>query len=82
MIEYQCWFCGEGVDEIDAGAVMICIQSLWRWNSGSPSEDDPLQQIYAHSECTKERMRGATMDLEPSTFGEDDRGLAVGRKHD
>lgn len=72
MNGYQCWFCGQGIDEADAGAVMISIQSLWRWSSGVSKDDDPFQAVYAHSACTKERMHGATMDLEPSTFLEGD----------
>jgi hypothetical protein len=72
MNEYQCWFCGHGVERSDGGAVLISIESLWRWDAGSTGENDPLQQIYAHSACAKGRMQGATMSLEPSTFGEDD----------
>ena len=72
MIEYQCWFCGEGIEPSDAGAVMIGVQSLWRWASGEPKDEDPFQAVYGHSRCTKERMRGSTMELDPSTFGEED----------
>ena len=72
MNEYQCWFCGKGITRVDAGAVMIIVESLWRWDAGSRSEDDPWQSIYAHSGCAKEKMEGSTMLLEPGVFGEDD----------
>jgi hypothetical protein len=71
MNGYQCWFCGKVIEPTDTAAVMIGVQSLWRWDSGVRRNDDPWQDIYAHSTCAKERMRGATMDLEPSVFGED-----------
>ena len=72
MTEYQCWFCGQGIERKDAGAVMITLEGLWRWEASSPSEDDPLQSIYSHSLCAKDRLKGATMDIEPSIFGEGD----------
>jgi hypothetical protein len=70
MNGYQCWFCGLGIENADAGAVVIDIGSLWRWDAGSKSGDDPWQQIYAHSGCAKDRLQGATMNLEPEIFGE------------
>lgn len=72
MNGYQCWFCGQGIDRADASAVVMTVESLWRWDAGSPREDDPVQSVYAHSSCAKDRLKGATMDLEPSIFGEDD----------
>jgi hypothetical protein len=71
MNEYQCWFCDQGIERTDAGAVMVTIENLWRWDVGSPNEDDPLQSIYAHSSCAKRQLTGATMELEPSLFGDD-----------
>lgn len=71
MSEYQCWFCGNGIDRTDTGAVMISIGNLWRWDSGAQRDDDPWQSIYVHSECAKDRMRGPTMTIEPSVFDED-----------
>ena len=72
MTEYQCWFCGQGIERTDTGAVMITLESIWRWEVGSHSDDDPLQSVYGHSYCAKNRMKGATMDIEPSIFGEED----------
>jgi hypothetical protein len=71
MLKYQCWFCGQGIERADGGAVLIVVQSLWRWDAGSTSQDDPLQQVHAHSECAKVRLQGATMALDPRIFGED-----------
>ncbi len=65
-----CWFCGAAIEATDTYAVMISIQSLWRWKMGSKGDDHPLQQIWAHSGCAAERMRGATMDLDVSIFHE------------
>ena len=71
MNEYQCWFCGESIGrEADAHAVMIVVKSLWRWDARSKSDDDPWQSIYAHSGCAKDRLKGATMEIEPHDFGE------------
>ncbi|WP_395445745.1 hypothetical protein [Caulobacter sp. UC70_42] len=72
MNEYTCWFCGKGIERTDHGAVAIGVESLWRWDADQRGDDDPWQQIYAHAECAKIRMVGATMTLEPSIFGEDD----------
>ena len=72
MSDYQCWFCGEGIERTDASAVMITVESLWRWDAGSQRDDDPMQSIYAHSACAKNHLRGATMAIEPSIFGEED----------
>ena len=72
MSEYKCWYCDKDIDRTDIGAVAISVESLWRWDAGSRDDDDPWQRVYAHASCAKERMRGATMSLEPSVFGEDD----------
>jgi hypothetical protein len=72
MTEYQCWFCGEGIERSDTGAILVTVENLWRNDAGSVSEDDPLQNVYAHSSCAKVRMQGYTMTLEPSIFGEDE----------
>lgn len=71
MSEYQCWFCGEGIDRTpDAHAVMIAVENLWRWDAGSKSDDDPWQAIYAHAGCAQDRLKGATMEIEPHILGE------------
>ncbi len=72
MNGYQCWFCGQGIELDDTHAVMITVENLWRWEAGSTSEDDPLQSVYAHSTCARDRMDGANMALDSSLFGEDD----------
>ncbi len=74
MTEYACWFCGKTIEQSDAGAVMITLENLWRWQLGSRGEDDPCQSIYAHSACAKSKIKGPTkgFELEPSTFLEDD----------
>ena len=51
---------------------MVTIGGLWRWEAGSQDSGNPSQWIYAHSECTKDRLKGATMDIEPHIFGEED----------
>lgn len=71
MSEYQCWFCGEGIDRTaDAHAVMIAVENPWRWDAGSKSDDDPWQAVYAHSACARIRLKGKTMDLEPHVLGD------------
>lgn len=72
MAEYQCWFCGQGIDRSDTGAILITVENLWRYDVGSTSKDDPLQSVYAHSACAKDRLRGATMTFEPAIFDEED----------
>ena len=73
MNKYQCWFCGEDIDQADDGhAVMIAVESLWRWDAGLKSDDAPWQAIYSHSACVRTRLSGATMDLEPDLLGDDE----------
>jgi hypothetical protein len=67
IMDYQCWFCGNGIESANGGA-----ENLWKWESGSRNEDDPYQAIFAHSACAKTRMIGATMRLKPDIFGDDD----------
>lgn len=71
MNVYGCWFCDEAIERSDAGAVMVSVASLWRWDAGSRDEDDPFQSFYAHSTCAKTHLKGATMSLEPEIFGEE-----------
>ncbi|MEA3028735.1 MAG: hypothetical protein QOG13_60 [Sphingomonadales bacterium] len=70
--EFQCWFCGQAIERVDTGAVMITVESLWRWVARSASTDDPMQAVYAHSACARDKLQGATMALESWIFGEDD----------
>jgi len=70
--DYECWFCGRGIERVDTGAVLIAIEGLWRWDAGNVASDAPHQAIYAHSSCAKDRLKGATMSIEPSIFGEED----------
>jgi hypothetical protein len=72
MNGYQCWFCGEGIENSDAGAVVITVEGLRRRHAGSRGDDAPCQSVYAHSECAKVRLKGATMDIEPIDFVEED----------
>ena len=72
MTEYQCWFCGQGIDRSDSGAVMVTVESLRRWAAGRRDDDDPWQSFFAHTACAKERLAGATVELERHIFGEDD----------
>jgi len=71
MAEYSCWFCDRGIERSDDGAILVTLEGLWRWHDGPRSNDDPIQQVYSHSSCAKQRLNGATMDIEPSVFGED-----------
>ena len=71
---YQCWICGSGIDHSDEGAVMITVEGLWQWESGVEPEDPRVQSIFAHSDCAKRVLKGATMDLEPHIFGEEESG--------
>lgn len=71
MAEYSCWFCARGIERSDDGAVLITLEGLWRCHDGPRTNDDPIQLVYAHSSCARQRLKGATMDIEPSVFGED-----------
>jgi hypothetical protein len=68
MSEYQCWFCGREIEQVDLHAVMISVRNFWDWHADRPDNDAPSQTIFVHSACTKSRMRGATMELDPSTL--------------
>ena len=72
MLDFQCWVCGEGIGREDNTAVLVSVENLWRWAMGQRESDDPFQNLYLHSRCAKARLAGATMELEPSVFGEDD----------
>lgn len=72
MNEYQCWFCGKGIDRTaDAQAMMIAVENLWRWDTGSKSDDDPWQAVFAHSVCARTRLKGSNMELETDLLGDD-----------
>jgi hypothetical protein len=60
VVEYQCWFCGKGVERTDEGAIVIAVRNLW-----SSSEDDPTQYLYVHSLCAAEKMMGSAMAFDP-----------------
>lgn len=64
MTGYACWFCDRAIERSDAGAVLINVRGFWSWHDGSTTDDDPAQDVYAHSACTRDRLRGAAMDLE------------------
>jgi len=70
MGDYQCWFCGQEVEEIDNDAVMVSVENLWNWRARHSEPDAPVQAMFAHSTCAKDRMRGATMELDPRTLRE------------
>lgn len=72
MLTFQCWFCEQGIERSDLHAVVVSVENLWRWADGVATENDPLQQVYAHSECAKAKIAGPTMSLEPSILGEED----------
>ncbi|MXO90440.1 hypothetical protein [Pontixanthobacter aquaemixtae] len=72
MTDYQCWFCGEGINQSDCGAVIITIENLWRWNKASSETDAPAQAVFAHRECAKRKLRGQGMEFDPGVFNEDD----------
>lgn len=72
MRTFQCWFCDQGIERTDIGAAMVTVESLWRWDAGSRNDYDPSQSIYLHSQCAKDRMKGATMEIDPSVFADED----------
>jgi hypothetical protein len=57
IIEYQCWFCGNGIEFSDTLALKIISTSLWYDTEGS-------QEIYVHSKCAEIHMKGSQMSLE------------------
>ena len=67
MTEFECWFCGKGVDRGDSLALVLSARNLW-----SNDEDDPTQYFYLHSECAIERLAGARMGFEPSDLTDPD----------
>ncbi len=71
-MQFQCWFCDEGIERSDTSAVIVSVSGLWNWEAQRKRNDDPVQSIYAHSACAKERLKGTTMDLDPSVFVEEE----------
>lgn len=72
MSGYSCWFCDRAIERTDPEAILIVVRGFWRWQDGSLADDDAAQNIYAHSACAKDHMKGARMDLEPAIFAGDD----------
>ena len=70
MTDHECWFCGQGIARTDAKAIIITVENLWQWQEALARDDDPLQAIYAHSDCAKVRLQGAKMSLEPDILGD------------
>jgi hypothetical protein len=62
-LEYECWFCGLGIDPADDSALVIGLWNLW-----NGTEDSPAQNIFVHFDCAETRMKGASMSLERDTF--------------
>ncbi|MDV5823795.1 hypothetical protein [Sphingobium naphthae] len=57
---YQCWFCGDGIEQHGRQALAIGLSDLW---SGQYDET-PTQIIYAHFDCAQEHMEGSSTALE------------------
>ena len=70
MTEFECWFCGKNIERADAAAVTMTVENLWLWADDSRSVDNPVQRLFAHADCAKDRLRGAQMELEPELLGE------------
>lgn len=60
---YECWFCGEAIEQRKADALRLVIALLW-----AGDEDSPSQELYTHFSCAQSRMAGARMSLEADTF--------------
>lgn len=57
---YQCWFCGDGVEQDGRSALAIGLSDLWTEDYSAP----PAQVIYAHFDCAQKRLQGSSMALE------------------
>ena len=60
---YECWFCGEAIDQRNADALRLVAALLW-----AGDDDGPSQELYAHFSCAQSRMAGARMSLEADSF--------------
>lgn len=60
---YECWFCGEAIDQRNADALRVVVAHLW-----AGDDDRPSQELYAHFLCAQSRMAGARMSLEAGSF--------------
>lgn len=50
---------------------MITAEGLWQWESGVGGDNPRVQSIFAHSNCAKNALKGASMELSPHIFGEE-----------
>ncbi|RJG57779.1 hypothetical protein D0Z70_00705 [Sphingobium terrigena] len=57
---YECWFCGEGIEQNGRQALAIGLSDLW----SDQCDEPPTQIIYAHFDCAQKRMEGSSMALE------------------
>jgi hypothetical protein len=51
----ECWFCGEVIDRLDTAAILITASGLW-----VDGEDAAIQELYSHSTCAVNRLKGAS----------------------
>ena len=72
-MNYQCWFCGTAIARSDPRALMIGLESFWRWHDAGDQAPGPQQIIYAHGVCAQTAMWGIGPDreLDLSLFGDD-----------
>jgi hypothetical protein len=64
-IEFQCCYCDKGIDPGDKRALRISVMRLYS------TDDEGLQEIFAHSECAAERFVPALsskVPVDPDVF--------------
>ena len=68
MADFKCWFCAKRIEREDAAAVMITIESFWRWHDDVQDGRHPAQMLYAHAECARICLIGAGGTIDPTMF--------------
>ena len=66
-LRYQCCYCDKEIEVADRCALRVTISGLW-------SDDGPLQDLFAHSQCAANKLAAGfsrTVPFDVETFEPD-----------
>ena len=66
-LRYQCCYCDKEIEVADRCALRVTVSGLW-------SDDGPLQDLFAHSQCAADKLAASlsrTVPFDVETFEPD-----------
>ena len=66
-LRYQCCYCDKEIEVADRCALRVTVSALW-------SDDGPLQDLFAHSQCAADKLAAGlsrTVPFDVETFEPD-----------